>query len=459
MPIQMMVPPGDGSRNIVSFKGRTYSSKPGVAVAVPDFDVPVLEASKWTIEVQSSSAGTPGESIYSKIRRLAARARRSNPRVLPDMQVPPAVTTSITTAPAAQTRTYQYTTNPAPFRILGGNPVVTAVDYVQAWCLTRTGTGAGSILPDPARDAVAWRMEFMTDSVAPVVVLRNLVNAPYRFIVDGQYVSRTATVAPGGTAGGPFYVTLDFSSAGGRARRHIAVEIEQSFAFRGVNVRPDESVDPALAMDLLRMTIGGDSITAGTGAPYLSDTWAWGLADCLGIRDMWPVGSGGTGYISTLGGTRYNLRQHIQDLTDPNPDLVAFAMGINDSASPVASIRTECGLCIDAVRAVEPTVPLFVFGVFKGTVALATIQAIEANLKSLVDARGDSNLFFVPITGTGSAGDSPVIFGTGRVGAPAGNGNSDIYTSADGTHPVRDGHTRIATQMADNLLAAIAGKA
>lgn len=42
-----MIPTGDGSRNSISIYGRTYSSKPGVAIPVPDFDVAVLQANGW----------------------------------------------------------------------------------------------------------------------------------------------------------------------------------------------------------------------------------------------------------------------------------------------------------------------------------------------------------------------------------------------------------------------------
>lgn len=48
MPLVRMWPPSDGSRNTISFAGRTYSSTPGVAVNVESFDVAVLEANGWT---------------------------------------------------------------------------------------------------------------------------------------------------------------------------------------------------------------------------------------------------------------------------------------------------------------------------------------------------------------------------------------------------------------------------
>lgn len=44
-----MIPPSDGSMNRVTVNGRIYSSTPGVAIPVPDFDARILEANDWVI--------------------------------------------------------------------------------------------------------------------------------------------------------------------------------------------------------------------------------------------------------------------------------------------------------------------------------------------------------------------------------------------------------------------------
>ncbi|MCI0362886.1 MAG: hypothetical protein L0219_03340, partial [Phycisphaerales bacterium] len=48
MAVVQMWPQNQGLRNSVSYNGRTYSSIPGVPIAVPDFDVAVLQANGWT---------------------------------------------------------------------------------------------------------------------------------------------------------------------------------------------------------------------------------------------------------------------------------------------------------------------------------------------------------------------------------------------------------------------------
>ncbi len=46
---QLLMPPSDGSRNIVTIFGRVYQSAPGVPIAIPNFDAPTLEANGWTV--------------------------------------------------------------------------------------------------------------------------------------------------------------------------------------------------------------------------------------------------------------------------------------------------------------------------------------------------------------------------------------------------------------------------
>ena len=72
LPFVPMWPPGDGSRNVVSFDGRTYSSTPAMPVPVQPFDVGTLEANGWrkyflaagaTLVSATLPLGNPGEAV------------------------------------------------------------------------------------------------------------------------------------------------------------------------------------------------------------------------------------------------------------------------------------------------------------------------------------------------------------------------------------------------------------
>lgn len=65
MKTQFVSPPDDGSRNAVTVFDRVYQSVPGAPIAVPDFDIPTLEANGWVVFVGASlptttSAYAPG---------------------------------------------------------------------------------------------------------------------------------------------------------------------------------------------------------------------------------------------------------------------------------------------------------------------------------------------------------------------------------------------------------------
>jgi hypothetical protein len=74
-----MIPPGDGSRNIVTVSNRTYSALPQMAIPVQLFDVPELQANGWQQLLVSAVSGAPGETLIAKLRRLRQASRNDNP--------------------------------------------------------------------------------------------------------------------------------------------------------------------------------------------------------------------------------------------------------------------------------------------------------------------------------------------------------------------------------------------
>ena len=64
---------------------------------------------------------------------------------------------------------------------------------------------------------------------------------------------------------------------------------------------------------------------------------------------------------------------------------------------------------------------------------------INAAIKAAMGSR--ANFYWVPNF------DEPWITGTGNIGAPKGDGNADIFVSADGTHPTPLGIEYFATQL------------
>lgn len=100
----------------------------------------------------------------------------------------------------------------------------------------------------------------------------------------------------------------------------------------------------------------------------------------------------------------------------------------------------------DAILAALPDSELVIIGPFfprGGTGMSADMVLMDDGLKERADARGLR--YISPIAEEG-------ITGTGKVSAPVGDGNADIYISSDGTHPTPAGHKYLAWRIAGHLL-------
>jgi lysophospholipase L1-like esterase len=445
--------------------GTVYNCRPGGQIAANLADLPALTAIGF-VPVTNG--------IFSRIRHLAKTAWNNNPHALPVIASPPTITTLGAFPPSgfASTPGASFYQIPAsspngpipsgpnmmgPLRLFGGYPSVSLNAAIQMPNMTQGASSSGNAGSNAAGqgiDASTFRIEFMADAAKIAFGVIGQDGVPWRFLVNGQYVSLTGThVATGGRQ----TIELDFTSAGGRAVRKIAIEGCQGDAFLGVAVQPTESIFPADTDDLLRMIVLGDSYTFGTGiaGQYSGDAWARVMGDYLGIRDMWCSGLGGTGYLRTTSTNTYTLRQRLTDATSHNPDIVAFAMGNNDAGvfTP-AQIQTEVQLAIQAFRAACPATPLVVFGTFgeNSGPSTAMIQNEQAT-QAAVAAVGDTNTIFVPLC----TASSPVLTGTGTIGAPTGAGNCDVYINAGDVHPTAAGHAYIGQWAASAFLSASVG--
>jgi lysophospholipase L1-like esterase len=75
-----LAPPDSGLRNSITFNGRTYSSTPGIAIPVPDFDAPTLQANGWIVATPAASASA---SPFDALRRVARDPSINGPTLMP----------------------------------------------------------------------------------------------------------------------------------------------------------------------------------------------------------------------------------------------------------------------------------------------------------------------------------------------------------------------------------------
>lgn len=389
----------------------------------------------------------PQESIGARLRRLATTARAANPRTRGLASTPPTITTqqgsnSPSGAGAANGRPYRWADAGPVFRAYGGRPKPFATTW-RRFPVSTIGPAGGNT--GEGTNATGWRVAFLTDAATPSV---QTGPGTFRFMVDGQYVDLSGSVTTSGTGNHWFHLAF-----GSRKWREIVVEGELDQAFIGLNVGPTESARPVTA-ESARLVVLGDSFVTGTGAARPNDGFARVLGDHLGIRDVFMSGIGAQGWVAP-GSSSYGIRQRLPyDVAGQAADAIVLALGINDSAAP-AAVTAEVGATLPIVRGYAPGVPVFVFGVWPGSTGPGSTHiATETAIFAAVDALADPLIVKVPVC-TEPTG-SPV-FGTGKVSAPAGTGNSDVYTGGldgtDGTHPTAAGHAHLGLWAADQIMA------
>lgn len=398
-----------------------------------------------------------------RLRRAAQRAAAANPE---EADLATGVTMSVSATPdAALTTIYNAGPSAALFATSGGRPTAAGgaansqfLYFPVASVAPATNGNLSAVLtatPDYA--AWGWSAAFETDSDRVEIRLSSCVTCLFRVRVDGRYIGRAGTAGVNYVA----HILLDF--AGVRRPRTITIEASDTNALRGVAVRPTSNIwRPTGEPDRIVAVATGDSYSEGQGAssPGLF-AWPKTLGRLMGWSDVRQVAVGGTGYLG-WGGSLNRSRLSAQigrwltvntDLTGEDVDIVTVAAGYNDhgavggTSHPPEEIATQALADWRAIRSLFRRATIVVMGPHAGARGPdGRTQAIETALKARFDQWRDANALFVPVVGTG--GTTPWIFGTGRVGTPAGNGNADIAISADGVHPSDAGHMLYARRAA-----------
>jgi lysophospholipase L1-like esterase len=353
----------------------------------------------------------------------AIAARFNNPRVNPVMASPPSISSSASHNAALTNQT-------VPLAAVSGIEAGGSAFNFYGGAITSDGAGGYKFPSTTVSSSLVqyvWRLETIADS-AKMEFEVNCISGTcgLNFIVNGQYVSYTVT-QPG--ISGVAYVTLDFTSAGGRATRDISMEVQNADMIK-MSIGATETISKPQGT-VRRIAIVGDSLTASGGMLFNFMGYAQILPDMLGIRDVWNLGVGGTGIIATGGQLACPAR--ISDLVAANPDVIVLACGRNDTGSTTGAVTAAELAWLQAVRADFPTTPIIVFATW-GNTALATEQATETAMQAAVTQFADpANLtWFIPMA---NATAGPAFTGTGYQGATTGSGNSDVYIYTDGVHP------------------------
>jgi lysophospholipase L1-like esterase len=250
------------------------------------------------------------------------------------------------------------------------------------------------------------------------------------FWVDDQLVSANKTALD--SSGTSKFVKLDF---GGVAQpRKIRVEGVGGI-FGGFIIPATYTAWPCSGHHP-RVMLVGDSYTAGTGASSSWMSMVSRLGHYLGVDDMWASGLGSSGYVvGGLDNSPNVLGRMDHDIVGYSPEVVIMAMGINDGTNNLLASKSLETL--QTIQRKVQGVELIVASPWRPRATTSASPAADAALKSAAAAVGALWI-----------DTSDWMTGTGRVGAVAGNGNSDFYVSADSVHPSDAGHDYLARRLA-----------
>lgn len=349
----------------------------------------------------------------------------------------PTISAGATTSTIATGTTYDVPTYPQLFTLLratwaSGGASFPARQYYVPLAVTGSTPGAGGANGDNGGSAPLIR--FYSDA-PKLEFMRAGAGSAFRLRVDGQYVAQGLQDAS--APSGLVYTPIDWG--GVRQTRLYEFEGQSSIFFGGVRVDKLSSVWPAPPADPLRIIVHGDSViesgagttAAGNGGISEALSQLFDLPDCRGS------GLGSTGYIApTTPGRNQAILRVQRDVITPAPDVIIDMMGLNDSgliSNNSAILLPFVNAWLDAVQTALPNTLIFMVGPWQpGTAGNGSIAVRDAKQQACA---GRKNVFFID-----NISPSPWVFGTGNAGSLKGDGNADVITSSDGTHPTDFGH-------------------
>lgn len=283
----------------------------------------------------------------------------------------------------------------------------------------------------------------------------------FRLKADGHYVA-AGRQGPTKADGSLLYqrVTWGDGSAAFRQPRLYEIEAGPLFRFGGIKLPATDSLWPAPVADGITLLVHGDSFVEGTGASGtdLPPPFAAQVGLLLGQPNTITSGLGGTGFLNTANGQRATFGGRLAtDVLPFAPDVVIETGGINDDGlvgASAATVQAAVTAWLAALVAALPDVRVFMTGpMSQGSAGNGGPNALVRDGKRAAAALFPDHVRFIDNLA------EAWVTGTGRSGAPQGDGNADWVTGgtdgSDPTHPTDLGHAYLARRVADGVAAAL----
>lgn len=194
-----------------------------------------------------------------------------------------------------------------------------------------------------------------------------------------------------------------------------------------------------------------NAIMPGVSGTIAAGTLIGELEQITGL-DIWRFGIGGTGYVAAAGytGGNYGSTQRVgyfAGITNKFHACLIYG-GINDWPTSPSTVAAAAQAAWTAWAAAHPEMPpLIVTGFQAGGIAAEYPGGATANnsaLKAAAATHPNVGTFIDLLA-------NPYVFGTGYDGSPAGDGNRDVFISADNAHPTHVGARAAGIDLAQKL--------
>lgn len=395
---------------------------------------------------------TSGQAKLEKLMRLmAAAANGNNPAQRPVMSAPPTITVSNVGDAALTTRHDMVDANGLRSAALnqvawyGGVPTPHANAYVAMPVASvakadGTGSGGNSGLGGANAALNSWQFacEILTD--ATTVEFINFAHSGRKVMyqVDGQYTDLNGYAGFQASNVDNFFKLAFPDARVKRVRQLMGTHPSNGVTYlKAIKLNPNASIFRPDLNDVARVAFGGDSMvegfnTSGTFYPIPNSTWPQITCERLGFRDCRQLAVGSTGYLSDMAGSRSKARDQILRWAAQGPfDLIVFAWSYNDSSTDISAFTAEVLYCLQLARRLFPATPIVVLGCQAANAGPSAGQIAKENgIADAVNTFNDPLCRFAKV----STDVTPWYFGTGRVGATNGSGNTDIYVDTDSAH-------------------------
>lgn len=325
------------------------------------------------------------------------------------------------------------------------NPVVTGMlSPLAAW---------GTAAVDAANSRMPYFVAFAMDCNKFEFYVRGDL-CGYRLWVNGQLAAAARTQIAADF--GKHYVLVDFTTAGGRARRDFVLEmlpsatLSDGLYFGGVTVEPTAVLLPPTRQSSYRIAVVSDSYGEGAGATEKSQNWLWRMGRKLGFDDVWSVSAGGTGILADNGAlfTTYAAR-FPTDLYPLKPNLVIIQGSVNDYVKTGGGSGPVRAATVQTIQAIQQNLPGAKI-IMTGVLYPRNFNQFPSSATQVIVAHNDYKLAAADCGVDFIDTQSPAAWttGTGRVGATTSDGPADLYCFTDGVHPSQAGHDHLADRMA-----------